>query len=174
MELPKYTQVGKIIGTHGFKGDVVIAHSLTNAKEFLNWTAIMLSWNPGSHIPFFIEKIKVLNDKELLVKLEEVDSLEEARKYTQSLVFASPFVKVKSVNKNNTDALIGFKVKDKVEGLIGEIIGTISGGGQDLLELAYKDKTLLIPINDAFIVNVNAAKQIIEVNLPEAYLDAFE
>jgi 16S rRNA processing protein RimM len=173
MELPKYTEVGKIIGTHGFKGDLVLAHSLTNPLEFKDWEAIMLSWNEGSYIPYFIEKLKPTANKEILIKLEDVNDVETAKTLVQSIVYASPLVKVKSLHKNKTDSLIGFYVNDRSLGSLGKISKVLSSVGQDFLQVDYKGKELLIPVADAFIAKVSPEKNTIIVSLPEGYLDAF-
>jgi 16S rRNA processing protein RimM len=173
MELPEYTEVGKIIGTHGFKGDLVLAHSLSSPKEFMDWEAIMLSWNEGSYIPYFIEKVKPTSNNEIHIKLEDVNDLETAKTFTQAIVFASPLVKVKSLQRNKSDSLIGYFVNDRTLGNLGQIINVKNSVGQDFLEVGYKGKSLLIPVVDTFINKVSPEKNTIIVTLPDGYLDVF-
>jgi 16S rRNA processing protein RimM len=166
------TKIGKVTSTHGVKGELVVVHDLTNPKEMLKWEALMLEINKDSFIPFFIEQIKIISEESVLIKFEDVAHIEDARKITNTNAYCSPLIEVKSLRKNENEALIGFIIKHN-DNIIGTIKDMVDNKGQELFVLDYNGQELLIPIHQSFIKDVLPKTKTIVVDLPEGYLEAF-
>ncbi|HEU4607324.1 MAG TPA: 16S rRNA processing protein RimM, partial [Chitinophagaceae bacterium] len=74
-----YQYIGKISGTHGLEGRVVLKHNLEDKGIWNKLPHLFVELHRESYIPYFIEERKVLNHNEVLLKLDEVDSVEQAR-----------------------------------------------------------------------------------------------
>jgi 16S rRNA processing protein RimM len=173
MNLPVYEHIGKVVATHGFKGVVEIAHDLKDHLQVKKWEAIMLSWNEGSHIPFFIEQVISAQPDFWLIKLEEIHSVEEARTYLNSQVFAPPHTTSQVKKKDESLALLGFEIQDQNIGPLGKITDVFKNTMQDLVAIDYKGKELLIPIVNDIIKKVDGVNKIIITSLPDGYINTF-
>ncbi len=67
----------------------------------------------------------------------------------------------------------GWDVHDARAGLVGAVVGVREMPGQDLLEVASAEggRTVLIPLVDAFVVDVDEDARRIEVDLPDGLLE---
>jgi 16S rRNA processing protein RimM len=173
MKLPVYEYIGKVVGTHGFKGVIEIAHELKDHSQVKKWDALMLSWNQGSHIPFFIEQVISAQSQFWLIKLEEINSVEDARAYLNSQVFAPPHVTSQVKKKDDSMALLGYEIRDENLGKLGTIIDVFKNTMQDLVSIDYQGKELLIPIVNDFIKDVDGVNKIISISLPDGYINSF-
>ena len=160
--------IGKIIGTHGVKGLVVLEHNLMGDINYDHWDAIMIELLPGSKIPFFIESIKKQSSTLFLIKLEEIHSPEGSKEIIQKNVFLSPNVEAENlVTKTQTDHYIGFTLYNKdVE--IGRIDNILNPKTNPLFILfENQENELLIPANEELITSVDKTNKKIIANLPE-------
>jgi 16S rRNA processing protein RimM len=167
---PKY--FGKISSTHGFKGHLVLNHQLKNNKELNSWSALMLELKSGSYIPFFIQEAKHLNEQEAIILLEEVESLEEAKKLVSCLAYIPPTVNSTGILENEWNNVIGYEVFAEGKS-IGKISSIVDNQMQQLFEIVYADKIIHIPVQDSFIDKLDNKKKTLHVNLPEGYLEIF-
>jgi 16S rRNA processing protein RimM len=168
-----YTKVGKINSSHGLKGELQVSHWLQTAADMNAWTAIMIELHPQSYIPYFIQQVKHTTSQDCIIKLEDIDSPEQARDLANCNIYASPLIAIPALIKNDWDALIGYVVKDVNEGVLGQIQDISKGVGQEFLHVLYNGKDIMIPIQDAWITGVHAASKTIEMHLPNGYLEAF-
>ncbi len=173
LHLHKYIEVGKVHGTHGVHGQIVISHMLSNPTEFMDWTALMIETTPESFIPYFIESSKQISDSEFVCTLEGINSPEQAKLICNCKIFASPLVTVKSMQVNEWQQIIGFTVTEKNGTSIGNILQVVNGVGQQYFEISYQESTMLIPIEQSWIIDVNSTTKKITIDLPDGYIDAF-
>ncbi len=164
--------IGKITGTHGVKGEVVLEHELTGTLDAENWDALMIELLPNSRIPFFIFSIKKQSSSSLLVRFEEINSPEEATEILQKDVYLSPNIQTSFIEKKVTvDDYIGYTLFDKEKriGLIDNILNPktnplfIIGDGTE--------NELLIPANKELFLNIDPVKKTISIRIPNGLLD---
>ena len=74
-------------------------------------------------------------------------------------------------NAYETKQLIGYNLIDINKKHIGEIINIINNYQQDLIEVMYIEKKLLIPYVDEMIIQINHDEKVIEMELPDGILD---
>ena len=66
----------------------------------------------------------------------------------------------------------GWSVVDEGEGAVGQVSGFIDNPGQSLLEVTRKDgSTVLVPVVDEIVLDVDAQDCVIRVDLPSGLLD---
>jgi 16S rRNA processing protein RimM len=122
-------------------------------------------------LPFFIETISVRGSKAFL-KLEEVDTPEQARNISKSSLYLPKSSRPKSGSgKFYDDEVIGFEVVDTTTGPLGKITEIVQAGPNKLLSVGYQGREVLVPLNSPFIESVNKTKKKITVSLPEGFLD---
>ncbi len=162
-------RIGKINKSHGVKGDIIITHNIIIPAKKIDWDAFMIELQPNSFIPFFIEEIRIANDKELICKFEEINSREKVNELLNKNVYASPNFSViqQTDNYNN---LVNFEIYNNEE-KIGKICSILSHGKIELFEVAYQDKEILIPAQKELILKIDEENNIVYMNLPEGLLD---
>ena len=69
------------------------------------------------------------------------------------------------------DEILNFKVKDLQYGSVGIVKGVNDKTPQTLLEVEDDDGVVLIPVNDAFIKEIDRKNKLIIIETPEGLLD---
>lgn len=166
----KGTYLGKLLKTHGTRGDLIWQHGFHSNIDLPSWEAIMVELHEQSFIPFFIENIKSQDETHFIIKLEEIDSKEIAADLVGKNVYASPTIKMNVHDlKMSSRNYIGFQLWHK-NNFLGEIIDFIQQG-QALFLINYNQKEIFIPAHEDFIIEENHDKKQIHVNLPDGLLD---
>src|SRR5689334_4249272 len=88
---------GKIVATHGLGGDVVLTH-ITGKKGWLKvGDVLFIALRKDSYIPHFVSGIKSTTEREIILHLEETESVEAARKLVGKEAFVTEEVLAKGV-----------------------------------------------------------------------------
>jgi 16S rRNA processing protein RimM len=161
-------KIGYISKTHGLKGEVTAVFEVE--MEWNGLTSLFLD-SKGSLVPYFVEKISGTIDKPF-IKFEGVESYEQALTLKGRGIYTVKSARPKlKRGAFYDDEVIGFTVEDKNVGLLGPVIEIQSQGANRLLSISYGPKEILIPINAPFITSLNKTKKLIQVELPEGFLD---
>lgn len=125
----------------------------------------------GSKVPFLIKKC--IEKGDLYVKLDEVDSPEEASKLLNRPIYLDkkevPDVYLQEL-KEEIHPLTGYDIVDTSNNTIGKINEIIVYPEQLMAKVIYKEKVILIPIHQDFIIEIDKSQQSIVMNLPEGLL----
>ena len=163
-------RIGKIVATHGLNGKVVFVH-IANSKSWLKiGDVLFLELNKGSFIPFFVSSEKVVNDEEYLINLEDVDSVESAKKLVSKHVYIQDD-RLKDAMKNSPLMWLGFNIVDSTLGSIGTIEDVFQTGHQWLAKINYEGHEVLIPLIEPMILDINTRNKFIRMDLPEGLLN---
>jgi len=166
--------IGKIVATHSLQGALIMTHIAGNSKWLKKDDALFLELYKESYIPFFVTQVKVANDEEYIIQVEDILNVEAARKLVGKNVYVQEDILEKYVEE--TPLLWkGFKMVDKIKGNLGAIEEIMQIGVQWLAQLTYRDKEILVPLVPQTINQVNLKTKTIYVDLPvgliEVYLD---
>ena len=71
------------------------------------------------------------------------------------------------------DHLVGYEINDKTTGKIGIIEEIVEMPFQFLAKVMKDKKEILIPLNNNFILNIDEKKKLVEVQLPDGFLEIF-
>lgn len=121
----------------------------------------------GILVPFFIEEYRFRSDSSALMKLEGIDNAEKARIFTNAEVY---FPKKLAENVEPSEItwnyFIGFDVEDTHHGKLGEVTDVDTTTINTLFIVSRNDEELLIPAQEEFIINIDAKKRLITMELP--------
>lgn len=167
------THIGSILKSHGIKGELWISHLLNNPQELQSWDAIMIELNPGSYIPFFIEKINSLQPETALVQLEEITTPEAAKKLAGKKIYAPPTVNITQEQMQYDPVnFIGYTIyyKEQLLGVVQEILGNEMNLLFSIIN--NNQQEILIPAHEDFMQEINNADRKIILNLPDGLLES--
>lgn len=163
-------KIGFIMKPHGLKGQVTIALDPEAPAGFAE-IKVMYIEIKEKLLPFFIEAISLKGNKAYL-KLEEINSPEEAQRISKSAIYLPRSIRPKSGRGEfYDDEVIGFDVFDETAGPLGKITEIIQAGPNKLLSVRYQEREVLIPLNSPFIDGVNKTRKKITVSLPDGFLE---
>jgi 16S rRNA processing protein RimM len=168
-----YFSIGKLVSVHGLQGEFVLKHSLGKRASLQGVEAIFLEERKNSFIPYFVQKASVKDHEHTFVKLEGIDTKEDARKLVQTPVYLIEADFKKQTASSAPLSLLGFTVQDKEQGVLGVIEEVIEMPMQVLAKITFREKEVLLPLNEQSMVKVDKKGQIVHVDLPEGLLDIY-
>lgn len=129
----------------------------------------------GIFVPFFLEEYRFRSDSTALIKLEGIDTAEQARMFTNIEVYFP----VKHADETDLDELtwnyfVGFRIEEIHHGYLGDIIDVDTSTLNTLFIVAYNDNERLIPAREEFIVGIDQQHKVITVDLPDGLLSLDE
>ena len=168
-----YVPIGYTKKVHGTKGELK-AHIFDERLEDFLQTEVVFLQIRGKQVPFFIEKY---DDGRALLHLEDVTSREEALALTSKELFLRSQDIIPDEEREwevqgglEFSYLVGYLVHDKTAGKIGEIEEVLEYPQQEMAVIAYQEKELLVPLNEALFVEIKKAEKELLMNLPEGLL----
>ena len=129
----------------------------------------------GILVPFFIEDYRFRSNTTALMKLEGVDSADNARMFTNLDVFyPKEYIQAEEAMQGGKEFFLGFAVSVEGYGYLGQVVSVEDSTANVLFEIETDDEgkeTLLIPAVDDFVLEMDAEKKTILMRLPEGLLD---
>ncbi len=167
--MESYIRIGRTRKTYGKDGAIKLEIEDRFLDDFFEATVIFIN-QQGNQVPFFVEGI--VHEVPLVVKLEEVDSKEEAQRLAgQGLFMREQDISEEALEPEmDLSVLEGFLVADRKMGEIGRIEEVLELPQQMMAVVRYKGKEVLIPLNDSFITDIDQGGRRIEMDLPEGLL----
>lgn len=162
-----FTVIGTIAKTHGTKGEFKIL--LDFPITLKEWVFVEIQQKP---VPFFLEQIKQSFNEEAIIKLKGINSPEAGEKLV-GFELLLPKKQVKSAGNLMVNDLIGYDLIDEHVGFIGTITMIEEFPKQLMLQTIYNGNTLLIPAIEPILQEINDDDQVVYIDLPEGYLEAF-
>lgn len=172
MNIDACFELGYVIKKHGLKGEISIFIDADEPQNYQDLESVFVEIDQKL-IPFFIEYISLRGDK-AIVKLEDIDSVEEAEDLQGARLFL-PLDALPELEKDQFyyHQVIGYHVNDEISGPIGVVKDIFETSAHDLMSINHKGKEILIPMADEIIKSVDHINKIIQVNLPEGLLDIY-
>lgn len=165
-------KIGMFNKPHGIKGEL----SFTFTDDIFDRTdcPYIVCEMDGIFVPFFIGEYRFRSDTTVLIKLDDIDSEEEAKPFTnQDVYFPKSYLKEEEEEYMAPgDYFIGFTLIDNEYGELGRII-ELDDTTPNILFVVDRGEgeELLVPANDDFILSIDEEKEVIHVNIPEGLLD---
>lgn len=161
---------GTIFKLHGYKGGVNIYND-NDIPLILNDIEFFYIEENNELIPYFSVSVRLKKKNVLLVQFEDVDSEKEALKILKKKVYLPNSFLPEGELLNQNKIIIGFNVLDKSLGNIGKVEFINDSTAQTLIIVKNGEKEFFIPFHDQFVVNIDVAKKILEVNIPQELID---
>jgi 16S rRNA processing protein RimM len=163
-------QLGYIAKLHGFKGEVSLFLDVTNPSDYASLQKLFIEIN-DQLVPFFIEKMVLKVKGFAALKLEGVDSENDARIILRKKCYLPAEVLPELDDKTFYDHEIeGFTCVDVQFGEVGTIVQVIDLVANPLLQIDAKGKEVLIPLLKNLVEKVDRKNKILHIKSPEGLL----
>lgn len=167
-----YFYLGHIINPHGFLGKVNAYLDTDEPQEYKELDAVFININ-GSLVPYFIQSIKILKQK-AIISFQDVDNIEKSEFLTKKELYL-PLSKLPSLTGNQFyfHEIDGFEIIDANYGSLGLLKEVIEYPSQSVLQVFYKKKEILIPINSNIIKKLDRDKKCIHIDAPDGLIEMY-
>ena len=163
---------GKVIKTHGIKGEISIRIDADDPAAYRGVAFILLEIHKNL-IPFFIQKISLHSNK-AYIKLQDVDTIAQATEMAGMEIFLPLDLLPKlSGNKFYFHEIPGFKIVDESFGLLGKIEQVLEYPSQALIQVFVNSKEVLIPIQEEVITRLDRRSKTMYIKAPEGLIDLY-
>lgn len=170
--MSQYFSIGKLVAAFGLKGELVLSHQLGKSSGLKTLEVIFLENGKDSFLPYFVTEVRAKGAGEAYLRLDGVDTKEQARLLNQKEVWLQEADFSRLAGKSAPISLLGFRLIDGGKDL-GEIEEVIEQPLQVLCRITIDGKEVLIPLHEGTLERVdNKAKQVF-VNLPDGLLDVY-
>ena len=171
--MTEYFRIGKLVTTFGLQGELVLKHNLGKKTSLKGLKAIFIEEKKESFIPWFVENTRIKNDEETYLKIEGINSREEANKLTQKEVWLPEEDFKKYSAKTSPINLLGFEVVEE-QAVLGKILEVIEQPHQVLCRIDHKGKEVYIPLHEETIVKIDRKNARVIVSLPPGLLEIYQ
>ena len=162
-------EIGRTSKSHGLEGGIRFDIKDEFLEDFLSVEVVFIE-QKGQPVPYFIEEVKGIH---FVVQLEGIKTKEQAKELAKKKVFIRKESLIPEDQKTYVapaaeyEPYVGYMVEEAALGEIGLIREIVEYPEQELALIEYKEKEILIPLNDTFIKGINDADQKIFMSLPE-------
>lgn len=164
-----YIEVGKIVNTHGVRGEVKLNPSIDYVEELTDIKTFYVKTKTDI-IKLAAERVRIHKNC-AIIKLSGVDTMSEAEGYRGKTFFIEKDMDLPE-GEYYIEDLIGLSVLAENEGDIGVITDIFSTGAHDVYEVTTQaGQKVLIPAVSQFIKEINMEKKQILVCLIEGMLE---
>lgn len=168
--MEEYFEIGQIVNTSGLKGVMKIKPFTDDITRFEKLKTIYISIKDSLR-EFEIEKVRYSKNM-VLLKLKNIDTIEQAEKY-RNLYVKIPRDKNEKLEENTYFIvdILGCKVCEENGQELGKVIDIFPTGSNDVY--VVKDelgKQILLPAISDVIKNIDIEKKIITVHLLEGLI----
>lgn len=149
----QYLDSGKIVGTHGIKGEVRIEPWCDSPEFLCAFKKLYLDENGQT----FIEVKSRPHKNITLAKIKGVDTIEQAEKFRGKVVYINRNDITLDEGVNFVQDLIGLEVKDAENGNVyGRITDVLRTGANDVYEITdSNNKKYLAPVIDEVVGEID-------------------
>jgi 16S rRNA processing protein RimM len=166
-------RIGRILKSFGYKGAMVISVEPDQAESYEKTEFLFIDID-NEVVPFFVEEFQVRDDHSAVVKLEDISSDDRVKQLInhELLIPAGHAVHSRS-NSLITYGIEGYRVYDIERGYIGEVRQLISLNEQNLLQIFYRGKEILIPAVEEYLSGIDEKKKELYLKTPEGLLEIY-
>lgn len=157
-------EIGKIVGTHGIKGEIKLTPWTDDIYDLLDLAEFYLK----DGTPLHVEMSRV-HKNALIIKFREFKDMNEAEAQRGKILFTEKLPLPEG--RYYIQDLIGLDAvtENEVFGMLSDVFNT---GANDIYEIKTKDgKTLYLPVIDGVIDRVDLENKKIFVTIPEGLED---
>lgn len=168
-------KIGFVQKPHGIHGELVIRFQEEFYETLEEFPTLFLEID-NLLVPFFIAEdgLRFKSGESVIAQLDWIDSDKKAKELSGLSVYVNENDVIYPDDELSPNALVGFRLYDVDLGLIGEILDVNDYAGNLLLEVEYRGKEALVPLNEDLIVRLDEDAREIEMQLPSGLFDLDE
>lgn len=126
----------------------------------------------GILVPFFFESYRFRSDTTALIKLEGIDTEQQARRMNNvEVYFSKEYADELKDDELSWQFFVGFTIKDIHKGEIGKVKDVDDSTINTLFVVEHEGTEVLIPAQEDFIIDLNRKTKVISMNLPDGLLE---
>ena len=163
-------KIGVINKPHGVKGEVSFTFT-DDIFDRVDCDYLILLMD-GILVPFFMEEYRFRSDNVALVKFEDIDTAEQARKFTNVEVYFPKKFMDEQEDVTSWNFFIGFRVEDVHHGYLGEITDVDDTTMNVLFAIEKDGEELLLPAHEEFIIDLDREKKVMKVDVPDGLIES--
>ncbi len=166
----EFLEVGKIINTHGLRGEVKVV-TWTDSPEVFEGLKNVVAKLRTEEKNLVIKNVKYQKNN-IIVKFDGIDAIEDAQKLKNAVLSASrdELGELPEGVYYIAD-LVGCEVFEDA-GKIGVLADVFTAGASDVYDIKREGKkNLLVPIIDGVLKNVDTRGKRIDIKIPEGLED---
>lgn len=172
-------EIGQINKPHGLKGEmnVTVENDIFDTVDDCPYLICEID---GIFVPFFIDSYRFRSDTTMLLKLDDVNSQEEAKDmsnltlYFDKRCFSDEEADEHEESGENQESFIGYSVHDTLLGDLGTITDIDDQTVNVLFIVDHKGAELLIPAVEDLIEEIDDDKRIVYMKLPKGLVNLDE
>ncbi len=167
-------KIGVLTKTHGVSGELCMA--FTDDVFDRVEADYLICRMDGILVPFFLEDYRFRSDTTALVKFEDIDNEEQARRMVGVEVLFPKALAEKCQDDTYSWAyFVGFTIVDRVAGEIGRVEAVDDSTMNVLFNVSTPSGGMLfVPVAEEWIDDIDHAAGKIHMHLPEGLLDLQE
>ncbi|MEI6682299.1 MAG: ribosome maturation factor RimM [Bacteroidota bacterium] len=173
MNKDDFFYLGKVLKTHGNKGQVMVLLDVDDPEEYESLESVYLDLQ-GERIPFFIGSLELKHNRKAVVKFDDFDTIEDAESL-QGLEMYLPVTALPALKGNQFyfHEIIGYRVVDGHHGDIGIIEDILEMPHQSLFQIRHGEKEILVPVVDDIIRTVDRKKKLLLIEAPDGLIEIY-
>lgn len=159
--------LGTLVKTHGYGGSLLIKVKEPYQGKIEILESIFLFMD-GILVPFFIDEIEEFSSSSYLMKIDEVNSNDEAVLFIGKDVYV-PKEKFENVETSNlnTNSLLGYELQSNSNKKFGIIEDIREIPGNPIFSVKYENYEIMVPANEELILEINHKDKIITMIIPD-------
>jgi 16S rRNA processing protein RimM len=167
----KHLLFGDILKTFGEHGELIVklSNQLTSEINLQEPVFIIID---GLPVPFYFKIFDMRANNRALVVLENIET-EKLAKQLLGMQILLPYKKQIGKHDFNLNDLVGFCAIDASEGNLGQINDFLDYANNPCFQIIYKDKEIMIPVNEDFIESIDKKSKSINFNLPKGLIEFY-
>ncbi|MCL1868095.1 MAG: ribosome maturation factor RimM [Paludibacter sp.] len=165
--------IGKILKPHGVRGEILFSYSSdVFENEYFKYFILEID---GILVPFFINEYRINSAETAFVKLDGIDSENDAKFLTAKVVFApKKFLEKVKTENIGLDYFIDFQIIDKKNDFLGKIYDIDQTTANVLMIVQTANDEILIPFSENYIIDIDHNTKKIFVDLPQGLIELQE
>jgi 16S rRNA processing protein RimM len=166
-------ELGYITKLHGFRGELTAFLNTEILSDYEELDHLFLEVR-GQMIPYIVELIETKTNKTVKLKLEGINTEEEAKALVKSGVYiAKEDISASDEDRLELRSLEEFAVIDEEKGPIGFVSQILELAGNPQLEIRFNGKTILLPLHPDFIKTIDREKREMHISAPPGLIDLY-
>lgn len=167
-----YICIGKIVNTHGIKGEVKIqSYSDFDSERYKKGNTVYINYE-NQYLPFIVKTFRV-HKGHSLVSFDEYSNINDVEKYKGHMIYISEEERKPLKNgQYYRNQIIGLNAKDTNGHLLGKVISIEeTTGAQNNIRIKTETmEEFLVPYIPEFIQSVDLDNQVIVIAMQEGLL----
>ena len=165
-------KLGESYKAYGIKGELIIRTDLKLSKNTITkWESIFIKIN-GILVPFFIDNIFLKSEKEIQIKLEDIDDEIQAKKYLGHEIYIDQEASFIEDDSSIFFKYINYKIANEQAEVLGQIVELLEYPGQIMLVVNIEEgEEVIVPAIEDWIVSIDSEQKIIGMNLPDGLFE---